>query len=47
MTATFIKNKEEEEAVIEVRSKLGVTDFLLDKYMMKFQWQWRYSLRLS
>jgi hypothetical protein len=35
MTATFIKNKEEEEAVIEVRSKLGVTDFLLDEYMMK------------
>lgn len=47
MTATFIKNKEEEEAVIEVRSKLGVTDFLLDEYMMKSHWQWRYSLRLS
>jgi hypothetical protein len=30
--ATFIKNREEEEAVIEVRSKLGVDDFLLDEY---------------
>jgi hypothetical protein len=26
MMATFIKNKEEEEAVIEVWSKLGVDD---------------------
>jgi hypothetical protein len=32
LMATFIKNREEEEAVIEVRSKLGVDDFLLDEY---------------
>jgi 3'-5' exonuclease len=32
LMATFIKNKEEEEAIIEVRSKLGVDDFLLDEY---------------